>query len=65
MACPHVASAGTMLMIGGYSNTEAIDQLTATTEEIRLPENKEGAGLLDHPTALGIEQRHYLSYIIY
>lgn len=55
MACPHVASAGAMVMADGYSNTEAIDQLTTTAEGIDLSENEGGAGLLDLPGALGIE----------
>lgn len=55
MACPHVAGVGGLLMADGYSNTEAAEQLTATTEDIGLSETEAGTGLLNVPAAIGIE----------
>lgn len=54
MACPHVAGAGGLLMGEGYTNTEARQQLTATAENIGLPGNEQGSGLLDAASALGL-----------
>lgn len=52
MACPHVSGAGAQLMDNGYSNTEARARLTETAEDIGLPSNEQGAGLLDVEAAL-------------
>ncbi|UPM43022.1 S8 family peptidase [Halocatena salina] len=52
MACPHVAGAGGLLMGEGYTNTEARQRLTSTAENIGLPSNEQGAGLLDAEGAL-------------
>ncbi|MFC7045433.1 S8 family serine peptidase [Halobacteriaceae archaeon GCM10025711] len=54
MACPHVSGAGGQLMANGYTNTEARQQLTGTAEDIGLPSNEQGAGLLDVAAALGL-----------
>jgi subtilisin len=55
MACPHVAGTGGQLMANGYSNTEARDRLRSTAEDIGLPENESGYGLLDTAAALGFD----------
>lgn len=54
MACPHVSGAGGLLMANGYTNTEARQRLRATAEDINLPSNEQGAGLLDGAAALGL-----------
>lgn len=54
MACPHVAGAGGLLMGEGYTNTEARQQLRSTAENIGLPGNDQGNGLLDAAAALGL-----------
>jgi subtilisin family serine protease len=52
MACPHVSGAGAQLMAQGYSNTEARQRLNNTAEDIGLPENHQGNGLLDVEAAV-------------
>lgn len=52
MACPHVAGAGGLLMALGFSNTEARDRLSSTAEDIGLPSEQQGAGLLDVESAV-------------
>jgi subtilisin len=54
MACPHVSGAGGMLMANGFTNVEARQRLRYTAENIGLPDNAGGAGLLDVAAALGI-----------
>lgn len=54
MACPHVSGAGAQLMAQGYTNTEARQRLTDTAEDIGLPSNEQGSGLLDVAAALGL-----------
>lgn len=54
MACPHVASAGALLMNSGQSNTEARKTLEESAEDIDLAPNEQGYGLLDVANALGI-----------
>jgi subtilisin len=54
MACPHVSGAGGMLMTNGFTNTEARQRLRNTAENIGLPDNEGGAGLLDVAAALGV-----------
>ncbi|PSP80861.1 hypothetical protein BRC81_01640 [Halobacteriales archaeon QS_1_68_20] len=51
MACPHVSGAGGFLMANGYSNTQARDRLKSTAEDIGLPDNEQGSGLLDAAAA--------------
>ena len=55
MATPHVAGAAGQLMADGYTNTEARSRLTSTAEDIGLPSNEQGAGLLDVAAALGYD----------
>jgi subtilisin len=52
MACPHVAGAGSQLMAAGLSNTEARQTLRETAEDVGLPEDEQGYGLLDVGTAM-------------
>jgi subtilisin len=54
MACPHVSGAGGMLMVNGFTNTEARQRLRNTAENIGLSDNEGGAGLLDVAAALGV-----------
>ncbi|PSQ16924.1 hypothetical protein BRD00_09060 [Halobacteriales archaeon QS_8_69_26] len=55
MASPHVAGAGGLLMANGLSNDEARQQLKGTAEDLGLPDNDQGAGLLDAAAALGLD----------
>jgi subtilisin len=55
MACPHVAGAAGLLMANGASNTQARDTLASTAEDVGLPSNEQGAGLLDAAAALGLD----------
>ncbi|WP_430506001.1 S8 family peptidase [Haloparvum sp. PAK95] len=55
MACPHVSGAGAQLMANGYTNTEARQQLKDSAEDLGLPSNDQGAGLLDVAAALGLD----------
>jgi len=52
MACPHVSGAGAQLMANGYSNTDARQQLRDTAEDVGLPDNEQGYGLLDAEAAV-------------
>lgn len=54
MACPHVAGAGGQLMANGFSNTEARQRLTETAEDLGLPDDEQGAGMIDVDAALGL-----------
>ena len=55
MACPHVAGAAGQLMANGYTNSETRDRLRNTAEDIGLPANESGSGLLDVAAALGLD----------
>ncbi|WP_435332491.1 S8 family peptidase [Haloarchaeobius sp. TZWWS8] len=52
MACPHVAGAAGQLMAGGASASNVRNTLTSTAEDLGLPSNEQGAGLLDVAAAL-------------
>ena len=54
MASPHVAGAAGQLVANGYSNEEARSRLNSTAEDVGLPSNEQGNGLLDVPAALGL-----------
>jgi len=47
MACPHVSGAAALYMAYGYSNTDTRQRLRDTAEDIGLPSNQQGSGLLD------------------
>lgn len=55
MACPHVSAAGGMLMADDATNTEARQDLKDSAEDIGLQSTEQGNGLLDVPSALGID----------
>jgi subtilisin len=55
MACPHVAGAAGLLIDAGYSPTQVRSRLANTAEDIGLPSNEQGAGLLDVAAALGLD----------
>ncbi|GAA0199416.1 S8 family serine peptidase [Haladaptatus pallidirubidus] len=55
MACPHVAGAVGQLIAQGYSARDAESQILSTAEDIGLPENEQGQGLLDVAAALGYD----------
>ena len=55
MACPHVSGAGGQLMANGYTASEARSELKNSAEDIGLPDNEQGAGLLDVAGALGYD----------
>jgi subtilisin len=55
MACPHVSGAGGQLMANGYTATEARQRLNDTAEDVGLPSNEQGNGLLDVANALGYD----------
>ncbi|WP_458190623.1 S8 family serine peptidase [Haladaptatus sp. NG-WS-4] len=52
MACPHVSGAGGQLMANSYTNSEARQRLRATAEDIGLPREEQGYGLLDVENAV-------------
>jgi subtilisin len=47
MACPHVSGVGGLLMVNGYSGSEAQSALEGSTEDIGLSSSDGGSGLLD------------------
>ncbi|RQG88972.1 peptidase S8 and S53 subtilisin kexin sedolisin [Natrarchaeobius halalkaliphilus] len=60
MAAPHVAGAGAIIMSLGYSASETREILNATAEDISLPSEHQGSGLVDVATAVELaleEQR--------
>jgi subtilisin len=54
-ACPHVSGAGGQLMANGYTASEARSELKRSAEDVGLPDNEQGAGLLDVASALGYD----------
>ena len=61
MASPHVAGAGALLMASGYNRSTARDRLTSTAEDILLPSNQQGEGLVDAAAALGLDSSENLA----
>lgn len=55
MATPHVAGAAGQLIAQGYSARDAESQLLNTAEDLGLPSNEQGSGLLDVAAALGLD----------
>ena len=53
MASPHVAGVGGLLMANGYSASQARSRMCETAEDIGLPSDEQGCGLVDAASALG------------
>lgn len=56
MAAPHVAGGAALLMVNGYTATEARYQLLDTAEDIGLDDDEQGDGLLDVKAALALDE---------
>jgi subtilisin len=54
-AVPHVSGTGAHLMANGYSNAGARDRMCETAEDIGLPPEQQGCGLVDTAAALGYD----------
>lgn len=52
MACPHVSGAGGVLRAMGKTNVQARDLLGRSAEDVGLPANEQGKGLLDVEAAV-------------
>jgi subtilisin len=54
MASPHVAGTGAQLLDNGFTVADVRERLTATAEDLGLPADQQGSGLVDTATALGL-----------
>ncbi|WP_049970618.1 S8 family peptidase [Haladaptatus cibarius] len=54
MATAHVAGAAAQVTAAGYSNTDARQRLRDTAEDLGLPSDEQGYGLVDVAAALGL-----------
>lgn len=53
MSTPHVAGTAGKLKANGNSNTQTRDTLKTTADDVGLPSNEQGSGVLDDAEALG------------